>query len=638
MTKKYLYFIAAFLLLSISTAWAGSTTLTTYYPAPTGNYDKLTANNIGIGQSTTTAARLDILAGGDDDNPVIRMRQSNASTYGIDLGIDNAVNGGLVFRTVNNGTSAVVATLDRGNGNFGIGAGMTSPLAKLDVNGTANIWSGSRYAIPNGTMQPGSLTIGNIGANFGGGSGWNANTAGLLLETATNTEIAVHDSGTRIASLLYYEGDGTNRITLGRDMAWGTIASTILNGNVGISTTTPNGQLDIAKNPGNGYLDGIVIGQLNGDNTASIQTYIDTGAGGGYGNWGYAGGCCHPLLLQPSGGNVGIATTNPTQKLDVAGGIHTSGQIYGDGSATTYGTISMNGSKNGWSGINFLQGGTNAGTFMIHPSGYSGVFTPADNAWSWYWLNGVLQAGTVPAANVSAGTFGTGMFTFTNGSYWTQVDNGGWGLRTNGTIGTNDNVNGWWAGYFVSSNGLGIYSQNSSGYYTQLDNGGYGVLSNGTIQTSSAWGANWAGIFDNTAGPYGIYTHNASYNIYSYLAYATWGLYTNGNVGAASYTCISDERLKKNIHPITNALDKVQRLNGVTFNWKKSGDKDIGVVAQNVEKVLPELVVTGPDGMKSVKYSNMVALLIEAVKEQQKEINKQHEEIEELKKKVGGEK
>ncbi len=94
----------------------------------------------------------------------------------------------------------------------------------LTIEGAANVWSGGRYATANNYMAGGSLTIGNINANFGGGSGWNANTAGLLLETADNTEIAVHDSGTRVASLMYYEG-GANKISIGRDMGWGAIAA-----------------------------------------------------------------------------------------------------------------------------------------------------------------------------------------------------------------------------------------------------------------------------------------------------------------------------------------------------------------------------------------------------------------------------
>jgi len=70
-------------------------------------------------------------------------------------------------------------------------------------------------------MASRTLTLGSLSSNYGGGSGWNNNTAALL-ECADNTEIAVHDSGTRVASLMYFQGGSTNRITIGRNIGWGT--------------------------------------------------------------------------------------------------------------------------------------------------------------------------------------------------------------------------------------------------------------------------------------------------------------------------------------------------------------------------------------------------------------------------------
>ena len=110
---------------------------------------------------------------------------------------------------------------------------------------------------------------------------------------------------------------------------------------------------------------------------------------------------------------------------------------------------------------------------------------------------------------------------------------------------------------------------------------------------------------------------------------------SNSSMTAVAFLYSSDQRLKANILPITGALDKVQRLDGVTFTWKKSGAKSMGVVAQNVEKVLPEIVHNDQNGMKSVEYGNLVAIFIEAFKEQQKEIKNQQKEIEELEQKLG---
>ena len=84
----------------------------------------------------------------------------------------------------------------------------------------------------------------------------------------------------------------------------------------------------------------------------------------------------------------------------------------------------------------------------------------------------------------------------------------------------------------------------------------------------------------------------------------------------------SDERWKDNIQTIDNPLEKVQQLRGVTYEWKDSGERTYGLIAQEVEKVLPELVNTDEDGYKGVGYQNMVSILIEeSVKEQQTQID-----------------
>ncbi len=110
---------------------------------------------------------------------------------------------------------------------------------------------------------------------------------------------------------------------------------------------------------------------------------------------------------------------------------------------------------------------------------------------------------------------------------------------------------------------------------------------------------------------------------------------TNGRIDASNDVVAystSDERLKKYIKNIKNPLEKISKINGVTFEWKKTDDKikkevhsfegnDVGVLAQEVEKVLPEVVVTRDNGYKAVKYEKIVPLLIEAIKDQQKQID-----------------
>ncbi len=111
---------------------------------------------------------------------------------------------------------------------------------------------------------------------------------------------------------------------------------------------------------------------------------------------------------------------------------------------------------------------------------------------------------------------------------------------------------------------------------------------------------------------------------------STW-LNVVGDVNANWFIYNSDRRLKDNITPLSSSLEKILSLNGYSFSWKSTGAKDIGVIAQEVEAVYPELVHTNSAGYKSVEYGNLIAPLIEAVKSQQKEIKALRAEIETLK-------
>ena len=91
---------------------------------------------------------------------------------------------------------------------------------------------------------------------------------------------------------------------------------------------------------------------------------------------------------------------------------------------------------------------------------------------------------------------------------------------------------------------------------------------------------------------------------------------------ADAWTTYSSRRWKKNIKPLEGALDKVMRLQGVSYDWKANGKHDIGLIAEDVGKVIPEVVAYEKNGIdaKSVNYARLVSVLIEAVKDQQKQI------------------
>jgi hypothetical protein len=114
----------------------------------------------------------------------------------------------------------------------------------------------------------------------------------------------------------------------------------------------------------------------------------------------------------------------------------------------------------------------------------------------------------------------------------------------------------------------------------------------------------------------------------------------DGSLTIVTVATPSDMRYKKEIHPLESPLEKVLELRGVTYEWDKDkvngagykSGKQIGLIAQEVEKVLPELVQTDSKGYKTLSYDKLGPVLIEAVKEQQKEIREKDARIERLEK------
>jgi len=102
-----------------------------------------------------------------------------------------------------------------------------------------------------------------------------------------------------------------------------------------------------------------------------------------------------------------------------------------------------------------------------------------------------------------------------------------------------------------------------------------------------------------------------------------------GTITCNGGSCSSDLRFKKNVKPLSDCLDRVKNLQGVTFEWncrkyperKFPSTMQIGCIAQDVEKFVPEVVYTDEQGYKSIAYDKLSVLLIEAIKEQQQTID-----------------
>ncbi|WP_298509037.1 tail fiber domain-containing protein [uncultured Kordia sp.] len=116
-------------------------------------------------------------------------------------------------------------------------------------------------------------------------------------------------------------------------------------------------------------------------------------------------------------------------------------------------------------------------------------------------------------------------------------------------------------------------------------------------------------------------------------------LYVAGSIEyTGTITDVSDRRLKENVKPVENALDKLNEINGYSYNMinDKTKQREYGVMAQDVQKVFPEMVkeLTNKDGYFGVNYTQLIPVLLEGMKEQQKLIDNQNLEIESLKKEI----
>ncbi|MFC1898461.1 tail fiber domain-containing protein [Candidatus Cloacimonadota bacterium] len=152
----------------------------------------------------------------------------------------------------------------------------------------------------------------------------------------------------------------------------------------------------------------------------------------------------------------------------------------------------------------------------------------------------------------------------------------------------------------------------------------YGDFENDDLRFNANVGVNTAAMSD-----YGLKVSGGS----SYALYLVGSGYATGG-----FVDGSDERWKENIQPIENALQKVKNLRGVSYDWKQDeypqfnfdNDKQIGFLAQEVNEILPEIVKDDGAGNLGIDYSKITPILVEAVKQQQQQINELNEMIDKM--------
>lgn len=133
-------------------------------------------------------------------------------------------------------------------------------------------------------------------------------------------------------------------------------------------------------------------------------------------------------------------------------------------------------------------------------------------------------------------------------------------------------------------------------------------------------------IFNSSANQIQELAASDSLDLTSSAITGVTNIVASGIVTATDFNSTSDANLKENVEVIEGAIDKIVSISGITFNWKESKEVSAGVLAQEVEKVFPE-VVKNTNDFKTVNYNGLIGLLIEAIKEQQVQIEELKSQI-----------
>lgn len=386
----------------------------------------------------------------------------------------------------------------------------------------------------------------------------------------------------------------------------------------------------------------ILFGRSAASNESGVAgfTYNSTGGNSSY-LWlvNYGDGQTTQGIVLKKGGNVGLGNAAPTQKLDITGNMTISGRIYSNEwiehpnytglySANnaayfypnngTFGSWRIAGSRSGWAGLEFDTAAGQMTLMMGHSTqGWGaqqiGVHRNG-TGWVWYFNHQDLIA-----------------------AKFVDIDNGGFYVDPAST----SNVN------------LFYRAQGYNGVEYDVNNNAYFVDPNGT----SIFNEMRANIFYDFGDPT-FYCDPAATSIlntvYASLLYDrdNPGYYVNPDVSSqfnniyytGALTNNSDQRFKTDIHPLAGALEKISALNPVRFKWnqsffnaykiekpsKEQSQVQVGLIAQEVEKVFPEVVQTAESGYKSIDYIKLTPLLLQGIKEQQKQIEDLKKRIEAL--------
>jgi len=528
----------------------------------------------GSGTFTTVTASGDITANGnivgDSSTNISGISSVTASTFfGDGSGLSNT---GASLSAASGSQRVVLTSLTTGTMTSAATEAALAYNASTDTL-TAGTFSGSGASltsIPNGALD-------------------NSTISGVSLGSNLNT-LTLNTSGTGLSGSQTYNGSGAATFTVTSNATSANTASAI-----------------VARDGSGNFSAGTITADLSGNadtaTLATASTYITVDDES-------SDTTCFPVFTTAASGILS-PKTGTNLAFNSSNGTLTATTFSGSGASLT--SIPNGALTN--STISGVSLGSNLATLTrgsyLTGSNYNGSAGQT-------WAVDATSANTASkvVARDGSGNFSAGTITATlsgtasNANTLDSLDSSQFlrsdtaDTKTSGDLTFNDNVK----ATFGTSGDLQIFHNGSNSYIDDAGTGNIYIRSGSTFIQGYGTGETCARFTEN--GSVDLY-HNNSKKFET----VTGGIQVTGTV-----TATSDIKLKENVTTIENGLDKVSQLRGVEFDFKSNGQHSLGVIAQEVEQVLPDLVTTNEEGIKSVAYGNLTAVLIEAVKELKAEV------------------
>jgi Chaperone of endosialidase len=643
-----------------------------------------TLDDIGVTAATTTISGTTTIATAKGFNKVsiYKPTYTDASavtvTNAATLYIDNAPAAAGSVTITNPLALDVAAGTSYFGGNVGIGT--NNPFSILDVR----TGTGHRVAFRDASLIGGLSTAGMIEAYNDPGSAaipLEIESTTLVLNAITGGNVGIGTTNPAFAKLQINVGPNENfwlraaasnpNLSFGNDSGGAYVAgsidasplilNTLSGGNVGIGTTAPSNQLSVINSVNGTQPTILQLASQSGPNWQSLTLgYNNTS------NYGYIQATTYnvswdKLAINPNGGNVGIGSTAPIAPLQVAGGVSWTTNGWSRSLAVQNAIQLRYGSGNRW-------GIASDGNYVVFESTADDTSAASNYA---FYIDGTTLNTTIGNYGNAGSKLGVyGNASIGTGYYTTAAPSNGMIVQGNVGIGntapgnlltvgsTNGQSNANISARAGNPNSFEWGHSNTAGYGSTIgfDNGNgnpwicFSCEASATNNDYRTRGNVGTIIKGDTVGGLiigKIATANA--DLQSATALVTIANTGNMTVSGSGSTCVigsgtgatnctSDERLKKDIARIPDALNKLAQLKGVTFHWTdpaKSETEHIGVIAQDVEKVFPQAVGSVENKTlgtaKTVDIAALVAPIIEALKELKTMFDGDHDEIVKLK-------